>query len=213
VRQRRIIAIGLGPGLVLELALAGRAAHADNVTALLDRVEAAARGVETLSGEFQQKNHVKLFKQDLTSKGRFAFQRPRRVRWEYLSPDPSVMVLDGDRATLRAPGAEAQVFELGRDPTMRAMFDQLLLWLGAGDLKASRADYAMSVAGGADAPSLVLVPREGAAVAKVMARIELRFDARATLAAIALREAGGDEKEITFSHLERNKPLPADTFR
>ena len=43
-----------------------------------------------------------------------------------------MLVLDGNKATLATPGAAPQVFDLDKDATMRAIFDQLLVWLGAG---------------------------------------------------------------------------------
>ena len=55
---------------------AGRAAARS--TTWSQKVDAAKAGVETLAGEFTQKNRVKLFKQELTSKGRLFFRKPRQ---------------------------------------------------------------------------------------------------------------------------------------
>ena len=81
------------------LAFAGVASAAplNPVDPLLARLDVAAKGVTSLSGEFTQKNKIKIFKQEVRSKGKFYFERPRRIRWEYLEPDPSTLVLDGDR--------------------------------------------------------------------------------------------------------------------
>ena len=62
-------------------------ADAPPLADVVAKVDKAKAGVETLSGEFTQKNRVKLFKQELTSKGRLYFKKPRQIRWEYLSPD------------------------------------------------------------------------------------------------------------------------------
>ena len=65
-----------------------------------------------------------------------------------------MLVLDGNQATLTTPGAAPQVFDLDKDATMRAIFDQLLTWLGPGSLAAARDDYDLSTGGtrrGADA--------------------------------------------------------------
>ena len=69
---------------------------------------------------------MKLFKQELKSEGKLYFAAPRKIRWEYTAPDPSVLVLSGQKATMRAPGGEAQVFDLDKDATLRTVFDQLL---------------------------------------------------------------------------------------
>lgn len=178
------------------------------------KLDAAKAGVTTLAGEFTQRNRVKLFKQELTSRGRMYFARPRHIRWEYTAPDASTLILDGSKATLSTPGAPPQVFDLDRDPTMRAIFDQLLGWLGPGALESSSADYTLTTAGTAAAPILVLTPKPGSAVGKAFSRVELRLDPKTWLVrSILLVEQNGDEKEITFTRLQRNGQLPPDAFK
>lgn len=70
------------------LLVAGSAHAAPTVAGVLQRLDAASRGTHALAGEFTQTNKVKLFKQELRSRGRFLFEKPRRIRWEYLDPDP-----------------------------------------------------------------------------------------------------------------------------
>jgi len=184
------------------------------VDAIVARVDAAKASVTTLAGEFTQKNKVKLFKQELASKGKLYFEKPRKIRWEYTAPDPSVLILDGNQARMMTPGAAPQVFDLDKDATMRAIFDQLLTWLGPGSLAAARADYDLSTGGSAAAPTLVLTPKAASAIAKAFARIELRLDPKTWLMkSILLVEKNGDEKEIDFSKLARNVKLPPDAFK
>ena len=182
------------------------------VESLLGRLEKGSAQVDTLCGEFTQKSRIKLFKQELSSTGRLYFQRPRRIRWQYLSPDPSTLILDGDQATLHAAGSSPQSFDLAKDAAMRAVFDQISLWLGAGSLASARGSYDLAASGSEAQPVLALTPRPGAAVGKTFARIELRFDARLLLRGILMREVSGDEKEITFSRMERNAKLPGGAF-
>jgi outer membrane lipoprotein-sorting protein len=198
------------------VAMTAAAAHAEGLAVddVVKKVDAAKAGVETLSGEFTQKNRVKLFKQELASKGRLYFKKPRQIRWEYTAPDPSVMILDGNQARLSTPGAPAQTFDLAKDATMRAIFDQLLTWLGPGSLAAAKTDYDLSATGTAAAPVLVLTPKATSPVAKAFARIDLRLDPKTWLMkAIVLVEKNGDEKEIDFSKLARNAKLPPDAFK
>jgi outer membrane lipoprotein carrier protein len=198
--------------LVLLPALAR--AEAPPLAVLVDKVDAAKASVETLSGEFTQKSRVKLFKSELTAKGRLYFRKPRQIRWEYTSPDPSVMILDGDKATLTTPGAAPQVFDLAKDATMRAIFDQLLVWLGPGSLAAARNDYDLAAGGSSSAPLLTLRPKLASPIAKAFSRIELRLDGKTWLMkSILLVEKNGDEKEIDFGKLQRNAKLPANAFQ
>jgi outer membrane lipoprotein carrier protein len=199
---------------VITLALAVFFAPPPSVEKLLAELDASSKQVHTLSGEFTQRNRLKLFKQELTSKGKLYFAAPRQIRWEYLTPDPSVLVLDADRATLRTPGATPQVFDLAHDATMRAVFDQLLMWLGPGSLDSARTDYELKTAGSASEPALLLEPKPSSAAARAFSRIELRIDGKShMLRSIKLVEKNSDEKEITFTRLDRNATLPKDAFK
>jgi outer membrane lipoprotein carrier protein len=196
------------------LAASSAAAQAPSLSTVVEHVDAASRNVETLAGQFTQRTRVKLFKQELTAKGLVYFRKPRQIRWEYLEPDPSVMILDGNHAQLRAPGNPPQDFDLDKDATMRAIFDQLLTWLGPGSLAKARDDYQLATGGTAAAPLLILTPKLASAVGRAFARIELRLDGKSwTMRSILLVEKNGDEKEIVFNHLQRNAPLPKDAFK
>jgi outer membrane lipoprotein carrier protein len=207
--------LALAAGLGAAILGAGRAqAAALPLEQILAKLEQASRGVETLAGEFTQRNRVALFKQELTSKGRLYFKRPRQIRWQYTAPDPSTLILDGERATLSSPGAPPQVFDLTRDATMRAVFEQLIIWLSPGSLGRARDDYELQAGGSAAAPSITLVPKAASPVARAFARIELRLDGKSwLLRSILLTEKNGDEKEIVFTRLERNAKLPPDAFK
>src|ERR1700760_3127897 len=98
------LAVAVAAWLTLGLATTAFA-DAPALDALLKDVDAAKASVTTLSGEFTQKNRVKLFKQELNAKGKLYFRQPRQIRWEYTAPDPSTLILDGNRATLASPGA------------------------------------------------------------------------------------------------------------
>jgi outer membrane lipoprotein carrier protein len=209
---RRAGAFALAAVVVVAGAARAVAAAAPDPEALLARLDKNAPSVQTLAGAFTQTSRMKLFRQAIVSRGRFYFRRPRQVRWEYTEPDPSKMIIDGDRAVLTMPGAAPQQFDLARDPTMRAVADQIFLWLGVGSIMRARTDYAITAAGSDAAPVLVLTPKGEAPVGKAFARIELRFDAQLLLRSIILREPSGDEKQIDFSKMEKNAKLPADAF-
>ena len=198
---------------ILVLFASARADAGATDPALLARIDAAAKQTQTLAAEFTQKNRMRLFRQELSSKGRLYFKAPRQIRWEYLTPDPSVLLLDGQKATMRTPGAAPQVFDLDRDTTLRTVFDQLLTFVGGGSIHSTQTAYALETTGSPKAPKVVLVPRAEGAAKKAFSRIELSFDDRAQVRTIRLVENNGDEKEIAFTKIERNRALPGDAFR
>ena len=199
--------------LLLGAAPAPAPAPLPELAALIGRIDAAQKEAKTLQADFVQRNRVKLFKQELTSKGRLLYQRgaPSQLRWEYTAPDPSTMLLLGQKAYLQMPGRPAQVFDTAKDSTLRAIFGQLELWLGNGSLAAAKDEYDMSRGGPA---TVVLVPKGASPLARTFSRIEMRLDERTLLlSGLLLVEKGGDEKEIVFTRVQRNAPLPEGAFK
>lgn len=189
---------------------------------LMARIDRAQRDLRTLSADFVQLSRVKLFRQELRSEGRLVYDKgggstaaatPARLRWEYLKPDPSTVILIGERATMRMGTLPPQVFDTGKDPKLRAIFAQLRLWLGQGELASARDQYDISVGGKPGQPALVLAPRAISPLAATFARIELQVDGtNLALVRLLLVERSGDEKEIRFAKILRNPTLDARLF-
>jgi outer membrane lipoprotein-sorting protein len=203
------------PLLAAALALVPAASHSSvSVAELLVKLDGASHAITTLSGEFTQHNKLKLFKKEIVSQGRILFRRPGQIRWEYLTPDPSKMILDGDTATISTPGATPQVFNLAKDPAMRTIFDQILLWIAPQAIQTAAATYDLSTTDDKLGPTLVLTPKPESPVARAFHRIELTVERRSYLMKrLRLVEKNGDEKEILFTKLKPNAPLLPDAFK
>ena len=204
-------------------AVAQSAKSADELMAQIDR---AQKDLRSLSADFVQLSRVKLFRQELRSEGRLLYDKgdsagastgspkvPARLRWEDQRPDPSTVLLDGDQATLRMGTLPPQVFDTGKDPKLRAIFSQLRLWLGQGELVSAKGQYDVSLGGKPGQPALVMVPHADSPLAATFARIELAVEGRSLLLLrLLLVEKSGDEKEILFSKIQRNPKLDASAF-
>ena len=82
------------------LALALAASAQENI---LDRLK-AANTFETLQASFTQTRHSSMLAKDLKSEGRMVLASPDRIRWEVLTPYPSVFVSSGEGDSFAALG-------------------------------------------------------------------------------------------------------------
>jgi Outer membrane lipoprotein carrier protein LolA len=184
---------------VLALYALGSAADVD---AFLARLAAAGKDLHALSGEFTQQKRVAAFKQVLTSHGRFVFRRPAYLEWRYLDPDPSVLTVAGERATVALPDEPFHTYDLAQQPVLRAILRQLQMWLGGGagaDPAQIKADYAVSAA----ERGLHLVPRDPKLHARITA-LDVTFEERTLLPrSVRVSEVGGDVTTIIFSGLKK----------
>ena len=65
--------------------------------ALFASLQKSAGGVNTLASDFVQEKHLSMFKSAMSSKGRFYFMKPDRLRWELTAPVASGFVLKGEK--------------------------------------------------------------------------------------------------------------------
>jgi len=99
--------------LLLLLPLTAGAAASAAVDGVLARLEREAAKVTTLSSDFVQEKHLAMFAEVMTSKGRFAYARPDRLRWELLEPVATGFVLKN-----RGPQVELAPQRRGRGRLM-----------------------------------------------------------------------------------------------
>ena len=154
-------------------------------TELMTRIDAAQKDLHSLRADFVQHSRVKLFRQQISSTGRFLYAKgtPARLRWEYLAPDPSTMLLVGDQARLTPVLLTAFAFTG-------------LLFI------ATCANLAL------------LLPKAQSPLSRVFSRIELHVDGKSMLLRrLLMVEQSGDEKEVVFGKIERNIELNPAQFQ
>ena len=155
------------------------------------RMADAQRGVARIRAGFRQTKHVALLKDPLVSTGRFTFERPDRVRWEMVTPEPLIVEIAGGSLRAGPPGAVADV---DAGPAV-GLFRDL------GGIFAGAADYAgeqrFTLAPGTSGPwSFVLTPRDPS-VARVIRAIDIELDpATGGPRRVAITESSGDRTEI-----------------
>jgi hypothetical protein len=103
---------------------------APEVKALVDRMQGFYERTQDFTGDFKQEYHYKTFNRTGVSTGTVAFQKPARMRWEYLTPSKRSFVLSRPHLRARPRGPDA---DQGRAPTSQLSASVTFLW-GKGKL-------------------------------------------------------------------------------
>lgn len=199
--------------LALVLCLSSAAlAGASELEAVLQRLKSTAGAVTTIQSSFVQEKHLTLFAEVLKSQGRFFFQRPDRLRWEYQQPVAMGFVINGDRGRRwNSLVDKEQPFQLEDSLEMRIAAEQLLVWTRM-DLDKLRRSYDMALA--AQQPvALRLIPK-GTGARQFVDHLQVTFSADArTVTEVVIVETGGDRTRLCFSDTQINGPLSEALFR
>lgn len=187
-------------------------AYADDFADLSSRLTARGKKLQSLQARFVQRKRLALFKSEVTSKGRFFFARPGRLRWELLPPDASVLVVRKKRAELRIPGEKPRVMDLSTNKTLGVLIEQLLVWLGVRPVADLKRWYHTALTKKDGRSMLTLKPRSGP-LKKRIKQIVLEFSGDLSLHRIRLLQQDGDSTIIEFSGYRRNARVPDKVFR
>lgn len=166
----------------------------------------------TLKARFLQERRLALFDDVLKMKGYFYYQKPGRIRWEFVDPYASILVLleDGRLERFDVVGGKAVKVRTDNHQISGEVLNQISRWLN-GDIERALKDFQVKMVRGA-AYRLTLRPKSEA-LAGFLSRIEFEIDARSYLVlAISLWESGNDVTVIRFLDQSVDIPLPDRLF-
>lgn len=184
---------------------------AERVQSLLERIKAEQEGLETLQADFLQYKESGLLLEPAESRGTFAYARPDRVVWDYLSPEPiRVVITEAEMLTWYQDLGRAERIAVGE------YSERILEYLGASNSLAQLERYFDIQVAFPNDPSqpyrMELSPRYER-VARRLAGMTLTIDStRFVPISVRYEEADGDVTEYRFENLVINDPIPSERF-
>lgn len=201
--------------LVFSIAFGAVSVHADGLGALELFLKTAASGRADFTQVVTAPPREGQVARTRISNGSFEFQRPGRFRFVYGKPLAQTIVADGQTlwlhdVDLNQVTARAQAGALGGTPAA--------LIAAAPDLRTLRADYQLANAPEREGLQWVLATpraRDGQVqtVRVGLREVESGGKKTAELAALEIVDNFGQRSLLTFSRVQLNVNLPAETFR
>ncbi len=164
--------------------------------------------VSSVQADFLQEKQLPILAKPLFSRGRFFFQEPQSLRWEYFTPLHTVLLMrQGQvRKFVAEDGSFREEQGMGVD-AMQIVLQEISSWLDG--VITDTATF--SVTKSSD-DLIVLTPKD-AAFAKFIRRIELQPADRAGLMkAVTLYEGEGAFTRMSFENSILNEKIPEATF-
>ncbi len=184
---------------------------AKRLAALVDRIKLEQAKVKTLEARFIQHQESSMLAAPETSTGAFSYSAPDRVRWEYLTPNPISVVVQGETMT-------TWYHDLNRAETVKVgrYSAQVFKYLGASGSMKSLLEYftaALRTSAKKGTPfRLDLTPRY-ARIAKRLKSMSLWIDDEKYFPVrLEFVDGEGDRTEYELKDLKVNGPIPAERF-
>jgi outer membrane lipoprotein-sorting protein len=175
----------------------------------LDEMRAAAEKIVSVQGDFIQEKHMPILARPLVSKGYFAYRKPASLRWEYLEPLQSVLLLhngEAHRFVLADTGwredSEAAM------QSMDFVLQEIAKWLnGRFD------DNPMFNVSLTPGNKIVMTPKDKE-MGRFIQRIELSMaDRPGIIKQVVISENNDSFTRFTFVDPKINEPLPPAEFQ
>lgn len=175
----------------------------------MEKLKKEAESVFSVRAEFIQKKHMKILAKPLISKGIVLFKRPKSVRWEYLSPVKSVLLMDKGRVRRFIESDTGLVEDTGAGiQIMQFVLQEISFWL-SGEFNQSPNFSATLLA----ARTILLQPKEES-FSRVIERIELKLsDIPGVMDRVLIFENKDTYTEYTFHNTTVNTAIDDSLFR
>ena len=208
-RGRRQAAILLLAALLVSAASAALAGD-PTPAAEWERLRADFSPIRSIEADFVQEKHLKILARPLVSAGSFAFRAPGDIRWEYLSPVRSLVVIHGERLR-RFLWADGRYEEAGgmQAQAMGLVLDEIKDWL-SGHFENSKV-FAAELKPGTPA-RIELTPREEAMKKYIQSATLVLSEQPGVLESIEIREGPDSWTLLRFENIGLNRDLPDSLF-
>ena len=174
----------------------------------LQEIQDSSDRVHSFTSGFTQEKNLSLFSNPVIFQGRLSIVRPDRLRWEFISPVPSVLILNGEQGLRCNDKAPAEKFKLSADPVMKMVAEQLWFWLG-GDYKKLARHHRLEK----HDPATLLITPEDQSTANYLETVAIVFDEKTLQPLqVEIREPGGDSTRISFHSSKINMKIPEKLF-
>lgn len=169
---------------------------------------AAPPAVRSVQAEFTQEKRMRILVRPLRSNGTFAFQAPGSLRWEYLQPLHSLLLMHAGRIGkwIEQDGVLTQENGAGLD-AMQIVLQDIGNWLDGRFTENPQFTVAHS-----DVRKVVLTPKsEG--LRSVIERIELLLGEEAgVVEEVSIYESAETSTHLHFHHIRLNQDIPVERF-
>lgn len=164
--------------------------------------------LHSVQADFIQEKHLKILVRPLVSKGTLTFQAPRSLRWEYLSPVPSILLMHGDKIRKFVQRDGQMVEDKGlRLDSMQVVLGQISNWLDG-----QFSDNDIFNVSFIDERTVQLSPKNQG-LAGIISQIELKLASeRGSLDEVTIFEGPDSYTKMSFDNRTMNAEVPLSVF-
>jgi outer membrane lipoprotein carrier protein len=177
--------------------------------AVLKKIEENSRSTQSIQAEFIQYKHLDILEDDIESTGIFLFAKGGKVRWEYKSPYPYLILMNKERMIIKE-GGKVQEYDTESNRVFKEIND-LMIGLLSGDI-AANPNFDIKIKESGTQALAILYPKQ-AEMKQMLQKVEMYFNkSDYAVSEIKMIENGTDYTSIVFKNQQFNVSVPDSRF-
>jgi outer membrane lipoprotein carrier protein len=183
------------------------AIHADD----WDEIAKAAKNIKSISAKFTQEKHMKILVKPLISEGRFFFTAPKSLRWEYIAPVKSVLILDNGKGKSYIQGKDGLVEDTrAKAQAMEIVMQEITSWLNG----RFHDDPNFGAALIKDKTDKIILTPKDKSLSDIISSIELQISrVEGMIKSVKISESSDSYTLLLFKEVEHNKIIDEKLYR
>ena len=167
-------------------------------SSLVSQISAACAAAESVQCNFTQTRHLAMMEEAIVSTGKMSYRRPDFLRWEYVSPEPMTLEIDGGTVMVTR-GRDGAVSDAGGNKMYREL-TKLLMGAVSGRLLGDEKLFSTQASSDGNVITAILIPIRGD-MKRLWNKMTMTFDATSYAALrIYIDEVGGGATVIKFTY-------------
>lgn len=181
------------------------------IASFKEKTTASMKNIQSLQCNFTQTKVLSYLDDAVRSSGTLYFQSPGKIRWEYRTPTPYVVVFNTGRMYTRNKAGQVMETDFSGHKRFSALSDVLSQVTGQGNFF-DESRFTTSYYKISNGYRTVLVPREKT-LGRYIKQIELSIDATSFLVKqVNITDPSGDYIQLDFTDQRKNVPVADDKF-
>jgi len=178
-----------------------------------EAIQRESAKIKSVSASFSQEKRMQILTKPLVSKGRFYFQAPDMVRWEYTSPVKSILLMRTGNIKRYTSGSKGFVEASGGSlESMHIVLQEISRW-SRGQFT-SNEHFSVTLMKEGKGPKIILTPKDqglSAMISRIV--ITLSPDRPGVIKSVKIAESAGNDTLFKFSDVQINGKISETLFR
>jgi outer membrane lipoprotein-sorting protein len=181
-----------------------------DVEPLKKKLKETSEATKSIECEFTQVKKMSILQEDAISKGKFYYQESNKVRWEIITPESYIVIINGFKMMVKDK-SKVKTYDT-KTHKMFGKINEIMMATIKGSFGEDDSEYKEEYFESKDFYMLKLIPMEKGSQ-KYLSSIEMYFDKKKyDVLKIKMNEPGGDNTELSFFNKTLNGPIDAKVF-